>query len=229
MSVALQHYLLFLSWKTPFLKSLYNFLSKKKHVRRIFSGGKIDMCQVGIFLTAADKFFPFILFKCVGESEFASCNFHSSSSIPPHTALLRSFARLLAVRSCCVASVGPKSSSRTQQSAQHTRARQHVRPSSHTQQSITTTLHVHAPSHAHLSHTLCFSPVTVHTDLFIFIMIYFSVFFFLFGINRSLCCTASFTLDEPSEWSGDLQTTKSRNNNIEKVSHPIVFAWDYRI
>ena len=114
-------------------------------------------------------------------------------------------------------------------SNQHsTRAQQHVRPSSHTQQSVTTTLHVHARSHAHWSHTLCFFPVTVHTDLFIFIMIYFSVFF-LFGINRSLCCTAFFTLDEPSKWSGDLQTTKSRNNNTEKVSHPIIFARDYRI
>lgn len=36
---------------------------------------------MGIFLKAVDKFFTF-LFKCVGETEFASCDPHASSSIP---------------------------------------------------------------------------------------------------------------------------------------------------
>lgn len=226
MSVALQHYLLFLSWKIQFLKSLYNFLSKKKHMRRWFSRGKIDTCQIGIFLKAVDKFYS--LFKMcwwIGICLMRTSHifFHPSSYC------LASFVRSPACWQFGRVALRPSVwSLHHARSSQHsTRAQQHVRPSSHTQQSVTTTLHVHTRSHAHWSHTLCF--FSGHCAHF-FIYFYNDLFFsFLFGINRSLCCTAFFTLDEPSKWSGDLQTTKSRNNNTEKVSHPIVFARDYRI
>ena len=139
---------------------------------------------------------------------------------------IRSFARLLAVRSCCVASVGLKSSSRTQQSAQHSRTAACASLLSHPAVSHYYTTRARSLARSLIAHTLLFIQ-SLCTLIYFYNDLFFS--FFLFGINRSLCCTAFFTLDEPSKWSGDLQTTKSRNNNTEKVCHPIVFARDYRI
>lgn len=166
--------------------------------------------------------------KFVGELEFVSCEPHTYSSIPPHTALLHSF-----VRPPAGSSVELRCVRRSEVFITHAAVSTALAHSSMCVPPLT-------PSSQSLLHYTCtlartlidrthfaIYPVTVHTDLFIFIMIYFSVFWF--GINRSLCCTAFFTLDEPSKWSGDLQTTKSRNNNTEKVCHPIVFARDYRI
>ena len=181
------------------------------------------MCRMGIFLKAVDKFFlyNYIFLIVLVKSEFASRIFFHSFSY-----CLASLARSPAGSSVMLRCVR-RSEVFTHAAVSTAHSRTAACASlSHTQQSVTTTLHVHARSHAHTFlyfQSLC-TLIYFYTDIF-FMFSYF--FVCLFGINRSLCCTASFTLDEPSEWSGDLQTTKSRNNNIEKVSHPIVSARDY--
>jgi len=181
MSVALQHYLLFLSWKIQFFKSLYNFLSKKKHMRRWFSRGKIDTCQIGISLKAADKFYS--LFKICW---WIGIYLMRTSHIFFHPSYcLASFVRSPACWQFGRVALRPSVwSLHHARSSQHsTRAQQHVRPSSHTQQSVTTTLHVHARSHAHWSHTLCF--LSSHCAHW-FIYFYNDLFQFFFVWNQSL-------------------------------------------
>lgn len=195
---------------------------------RIFSRGKIDMCRMGIFFKAVDKFFPFSIKMrwwigiCLMRSSHIF--FHPSSYCPALFVHLPS-GSLVMLR--CVRR-SEVFITHAAVSTAHSRMAAYASLLSHPAVSHYYTTRARSLARSSIAHTLLFSSQCAHWFIYFYNDLFF-LFFFMFGINRSLCCTASFTLDEPSEWSGDLQTTKSRNNNIEKVSHPIVFTRDYRI
>lgn len=119
-----------------------------------------------------------ILFlKCVGELEFVSCEPHTYSSIPPHTALLHSFVRPPAGSSVVLRCVRRSEVFITHAAVSTALAHSSMcvpplTPSSQSLLHYTCTLARTLIDRTHFA----FFPVTVHTFLFIFIMIYFSVF-----------------------------------------------------
>lgn len=90
---------------------------------------------------------------------------------------IRFFARLLAVRSCCVASVGLKSSSRTQQSAQHSRTAACASLLSHSAVSHYYTTRARSLARSLIAHTLLFSSHCTHWFIYFYNDLFFSFFF----------------------------------------------------